>query len=734
MGRRLALLIATYAHEDAGLRQLTAPAHDAEALGETLRDPDIAGFEVTTLVNQPHYEVGRAIGELCRDRRRDDLVLLYFTGHGLKDDAGRLHLAMTNTRRDNLAFTSLPAELVDRALADCMSRRQVLILDCCYGGAFPTAGGLTKSDGETHALERFGGRGRTVLTAADASQFSFESDGALRGGTARSVFTHHLVRGLRDGTADLDGDGDITLDELYAYVHEKVVDEMPQQRPKKQADVEGQIVIARNVRWTLPAHLANSLDSPIATDRLGAVDGLARLLRIGNPLVRERATGELERLAEDDSRRVSAAAVDVLRSLIREPRDGQLLDGGPETAPEPVAEVPEVPSVVPVDAAIDDLARQMEQLAEDRAATEADLARLMEELREAKAAAAAPAAPEPEPDPPSRSGGHAFTASGSLRWTVQLPAGVTAPLVAVDGTVYAATGADLYALDAATGRVMWRFVAGGTVIAEPVVADGIVYVCDDRGRLYAVSGATGEAVWQFLARRTGRPNPGALALSGESVYYCHGYDIHGVDRASGRMVWHKAPGMSFQRWAAVSGGKLWTGNDGRSVYGFALDGGPHKHRFAIRGGSWSGQRAEADGVLYAGSPEGTLLAIDTGVGGTRWSHWMGSGGAAAAAAPVVAGRLVHVVTYSGDLRAFDVITGNERWRAPLAGPAEMSPAVADGVVYVADRDAVVHARDAATGEVRWQIPTSGPVTASPAVADGAVFVGDINGEVVALTV
>jgi hypothetical protein len=58
MGRRLALLIATYQYHDAGLRQLTAPAHDAESFAGVLQDPDIAGFEVTTLINEPHHRVG----------------------------------------------------------------------------------------------------------------------------------------------------------------------------------------------------------------------------------------------------------------------------------------------------------------------------------------------------------------------------------------------------------------------------------------------------------------------------------------------------------------------------------------------------------------------------------------------------------------------------------------------------------------------------------------------------
>ncbi|MCA1708420.1 MAG: hypothetical protein LC808_36135, partial [Actinobacteria bacterium] len=77
----------------------------------------------------------------------------------------------------------------------------------------------------------------------------------------------------------LDGDGDITLDELYSYVYDRVVEEMPQQRPKKQDNVEGRIIIARNINWSLPVYLRNALNSPIATDRLGALDGLDHLYR-----------------------------------------------------------------------------------------------------------------------------------------------------------------------------------------------------------------------------------------------------------------------------------------------------------------------------------------------------------------------------------------------------------------------------------------------------------------------
>jgi hypothetical protein len=328
MGRRLALLVATYQYQDTGLRQLTSPAHDAEALAAVLRDPDIAGFEVTTLINEPHYRVGEAIGDFYRDRRHDDLTLLYFTGHGLKDDDGRLYLAMTNTRRDGLLFTALPAEHVDQAMEGCVSRQKVLVLDCCYSGAFP-AGRITKADTAVHTLERFQGRGRTVLTASDATQYSFEGDRA-RGEAPQSVFTRYLVAGLRDGSADLDNDGDITIDELYGYVYERVVAEMPQQRPKKQDNVEGRTVIARNVNWTLPVYLRNAIDSPFAKDRLAVLDGLAHLHRVGNDTVRGAVLAEIRGLADDDSKAVSAAATERLESLLIRP-------------PEPAAEAPRVP-------------------------------------------------------------------------------------------------------------------------------------------------------------------------------------------------------------------------------------------------------------------------------------------------------------------------------------------------------------------------------------------------------
>jgi hypothetical protein len=230
--------------------------------------------------------------------------------------------------------------------------RQQVVLDCCYSGAFP-AGRVAKAGTEMHVLENFQGRGRTVLTASDSSQYAFEGDQVV-GEASRSVFTRWLVAGLRDGSADLDGDGDITLDELYSYVYDRVVEELPRQRPKKQDNVEGRLVIARNISWSLPQYISTALASPIAADRRTALDNLLRLHETGNEIVRRQVREQIEHLVEDDSKAVSTAASNWLEtappsrsdpSPAPTPGDSPRKESG--AASRPVSTAPEQPKAQP---------------------------------------------------------------------------------------------------------------------------------------------------------------------------------------------------------------------------------------------------------------------------------------------------------------------------------------------------------------------------------------------------
>jgi YVTN family beta-propeller protein len=218
-------------------------------LASVLKNPDIGGYDdVKVVKNEPAYKVNEEIQAFFNDRRRDDLLLLYFSCHGVKDEDGHLYYASINTRRKLLASTAISANFVNEIMARSRSRRQVLVVDCCYSGAFGR-GFLTRADKKIHTGEYFEqGRGRIVLTASDSMQYSFEEDKLqVEVNEPGSIFTRAIVEGLNTGKADMNEDGLVSYDELYDYTFDRVIDEMPSQRPQKwEFGVEGDVVVAKN--------------------------------------------------------------------------------------------------------------------------------------------------------------------------------------------------------------------------------------------------------------------------------------------------------------------------------------------------------------------------------------------------------------------------------------------------------------------------------------------------------
>src|SRR5262245_10244512 len=109
MGRRIALLVGN-ARFAAGsdLESLHGPPHDVAALGDVLADGERGGFEVTRFVDERRDVVLPAIEEALNAAESDDLVVLFYAGHGKLDPAGRLCLATAETAAARLRSTSIP--------------------------------------------------------------------------------------------------------------------------------------------------------------------------------------------------------------------------------------------------------------------------------------------------------------------------------------------------------------------------------------------------------------------------------------------------------------------------------------------------------------------------------------------------------------------------------------------------------------------------------------------------
>ncbi len=248
MDRKLALIIGNSEYDDRSLARLMTPSEDVTDLAALLKSPDIGAFdEVIALANEAATNVRRSIARLFNEKSPDDLLLLYFSGHGVLDDQGHLYLAVKDTERDLLSGTAIPANFITGEMDRSRSRRQVLILDCCHSGAFArgTKGVVGASVGTASAFEGTG-YGRVVLTATDATQYAWEGDSVI-GQAENSVFTHFMIQGLQTGEADIDADGHVTLDELYDYVYEQVVKQTPRQTPGKWSyKQQGKIIIAQS--------------------------------------------------------------------------------------------------------------------------------------------------------------------------------------------------------------------------------------------------------------------------------------------------------------------------------------------------------------------------------------------------------------------------------------------------------------------------------------------------------
>lgn len=353
MSGKYALIIANTEYTDSGLAQLTAPGKDAKDFARVLQEKDLCGFDhVSVLLNETSTTVNEAIDDFFYQKKPDDLLLLYFSGHGVRDELGMLYLAVKNTNRHRLRVTAIKSDFIKESMDQSRSRRQVLILDCCNSGAFAQGAksAIGTSIGTATAFE--GGYGRIVLTASDATQIAWEGDKII-GETQNSLFTHYLVKGLL-GEADRDGNGQITVDELYDYAYEQVKLATPKQTPSKfSSKQQGEIILRKDIRienikpLPLPDQLLETLENPFSDVRLGAVRQLSKLADGKNLGMARSAMEALERVAkEDDSRTVSRAAFEAVEALRQSNAVNTHTETNPASTGQIVSETIDVPSTV----------------------------------------------------------------------------------------------------------------------------------------------------------------------------------------------------------------------------------------------------------------------------------------------------------------------------------------------------------------------------------------------------
>jgi formylglycine-generating enzyme required for sulfatase activity len=232
MASKHALLIGVSTYGE-GLTAIPSARLDVAALAEVLRDPQLGGFpseQVVVLQDPQRTPMERAVAELFANRAADDLLLLYFSGHGFRDDQRQLLLSCSESTKSKQGkpepYSTVKARDVQAYMRASQSQRQLLILDCCFSGAF--AEGMGAKDDGAIDMEGFGGKGKAVLT----SSASIETSSAPEAGDDLSMYTRFFVEGIRTGAADLQQRGFVDAKDLHLYVESRLQELAPAMSPQ----------------------------------------------------------------------------------------------------------------------------------------------------------------------------------------------------------------------------------------------------------------------------------------------------------------------------------------------------------------------------------------------------------------------------------------------------------------------------------------------------------------------
>ena len=275
-----------------------------------------------------------------------------------------------------------------------------------------------------------------------------------------------------------------------------------------------------------------------------------------------------------------------------------------------------------------------------------------------------------------------------------------APVIVASGKVFAA-GPDhiVRAVDATSGRELWRFEASGRIAAAPTAHQGKVFV----------GSYTGDGV------------------------------LAAVDIFTGRPLWKRDLGRV---WASPEchGGRVYVGTTDGSLFCLRAGDGSELWRRRFGGGVYSAPAVD-DHAVYTGSWDGHYYALDPNDGHVLWAWsppgWpYQAGGRPDSGAPAVVGDKVIVPALGSRFVALEAHTGTKVWEwvAPPWRIANVTPAAAMGLVWVSvfgnayewPFGAHLYALDAQTGQMLWDLPDAGGLAAPVVAKDGLLLCGSLS--------
>ena len=356
----------------------------------------------------------------------------------------------------------------------------------------------------------------------------------------------------------------------------------------------------------------------------------------------------------------------------------------------------------------------------------------------------------------SPSSGAATDFTAPVFYTVTAADGSTRPytvIVELNLTLY--VGCDdgyLYALDATTGVLKWKYATGGAIRSSPTLYNGTVYFGSGDGYFYAIDSANGSLHWKY--QTPGACNSSPTVANAVVYFNTPGY-LLALDAITGQVKWQYATADQYATTQSptVANGVIYDeAFEGGFTIG-ALNAATGALQWNFQNGSTTSNPAVVGGKVYAGDQFDQLVVLDAATGILLFRYNLFSQGDPTAfgsgTGPTVANGKIYSASYTGYIYAFDSATYALLWTAgsynALSGSIGISgdigifssPVVSGGILFAGNNDSKIYAFDAITGAGKWvydsQNNTATAGTTNPTVAGGIVYCGGYNNSILALS-
>jgi hypothetical protein len=223
-GTSWALIIGVNDYEEGEIPKLRYAVNDAQGVADLLiKDQGFEKEKVLILMNAKATKenISKSFEFLKQNSAPDDRIVVFFAGHGitLSTPGGREkgYILPVDAKINSYATSSLSVDQLNEWSEQIRSKHIYFVMDACYGGTIFTRGTALSPDAQEYFDVITSRIARQAITAGGRDQQVMDA-----GDDGHSVFTYHFIGGIKDGLADLNGDGIITAGEIASYVAPQV--------------------------------------------------------------------------------------------------------------------------------------------------------------------------------------------------------------------------------------------------------------------------------------------------------------------------------------------------------------------------------------------------------------------------------------------------------------------------------------------------------------------------------